>query len=65
MNILAINKISSKLKKKRSKMPNTPYSNRCVSYRKKSQPQKQHIWFLPTQKQTLKNQKSCFLPTLE
>jgi hypothetical protein len=28
MNILAINKISSKLKKKRSKMPNTPYSNR-------------------------------------
>ena len=24
----------------------------------------QHIWFLPTQKPTQKNQKSCFLPTL-
>jgi len=37
---------------------------RCAAY-KKSQPHKQHIWFLPTRKPTLKNQKSCFLPTLD
>jgi hypothetical protein len=31
-------------------------ANRCAAY-KKSQPHKQHIWFLPTQKPTLKKPK--------
>jgi len=38
-------------------------AKRCATY-KETQPHKQHIWFLLTQKPTLKNQKSCFLPTL-
>ena len=32
---------------------------RCAAY-KKSQPHKQHIWFLPTQKPTLKKPKELF-----
>ena len=36
-----------------------------VGVHAKSPPHKQHIWFLPTRKPTLKNQKSCFLPSLE
>jgi len=34
MKILAINKISSKLKMKRFKMPNAAYSNRCAQAKK-------------------------------
>ena len=33
--------------------------DRCAAY-KKSQPHKQHIWFLPTQKPTLKKPKELF-----
>ncbi len=41
------------------------YTYRKVVFHTKNQPHKQHIWFLPTRKPTQKNQKSCFLPTLE
>ncbi|SEJ03677.1 hypothetical protein SAMN05192553_10259 [Cyclobacterium xiamenense] len=36
------------------------HANRCAAY-KKSQPHKQHIWFLLTQKPTLKKPKELFL----
>lgn len=47
----------------RQSRPNGNMQN--VVSKLKSQPHKQHIWFLPTRKPTQKNQKSCFLPTLE
>jgi hypothetical protein len=38
--------------------------NRCAAY-KKSQPHKQHIWFLPTQKPTLKKPKELLFANAE
>jgi hypothetical protein len=40
-------------------MPNASYTNRWATY-KKSPPHKQHIWFLPIQKPTLKKPKELF-----
>jgi hypothetical protein len=40
------------------------YTQRCAAY-KKSQPHKQHIWFLPTQKPTLKKPKELLFANAE
>jgi len=76
--MIAINKHSSKLKIWSVEMPNAPYSERYPQAKKRDrminllQENKEieshrtncTFGFLPTQRQTQKNQKSNFLPTL-
>jgi hypothetical protein len=42
----------------------TPYTERCVSYRKRPTAQTAHLVFADTQSQRLKTKRACFLPTL-